>query len=100
MLFSLLVLYGEIAYFFQLDFKFFDTIVSFDGGFIISNFLVIFVFGYFMLTVYFGLFSFKLTSWYELYPKHTDPGSMIWSATLLARLIYPPCFNFLEISQI
>jgi len=100
MAFSAAVLYGELANFFNIEFSFFNVIISLEYGYFVTNLLVFIPFSYIIITTYFGLFSFKITKWYELYPKHTDSVSLIYSASFLARLIYPICFNFLKLAQI
>lgn len=95
MICSIAVLYGELANFFQIEFSFFNEIISVDYGYFVTNLLVFFPFSYIMFVTYFALFSFKITRWYELYPKHTDSVSLIYSASFLSRLIFPLSFNFL-----
>lgn len=55
---------------------------------------------YMLACTYYGLFSVKLTSWYELFKGHSDPVSMIWSGTIFARLIYPMSYNFITIMKV
>lgn len=100
MICSIAVLYGELANFFQIEFSFFNEIISVDYGYFVTNLLVFFPFSYIMFVTYFALFSFKITRWYELYPKHTDSVSLIYSASFLSRLIFPLSFNFLQLSHI
>ncbi len=99
-LFSCAVLYAEIANFFKIEFRFLDKIITLRKGYFTTNLLMFLPLSYILVTTYIGLFSFRITQWYELYPRHSDPASLVWAATILARLLYPMCYNYLEISQI
>ena len=69
---SILILTGEVGYFADWKINLINKFVKVEQGFIVSNILVFFPLGYLCISIYFGLFSFKLTKWYDLYPNHTD----------------------------
>eukprot|EP00826_Nyctotherus_ovalis_P001091 TRINITY_DN10130_c0_g1_i10.p1 TRINITY_DN10130_c0_g1~~TRINITY_DN10130_c0_g1_i10.p1 ORF type:complete len:462 (+),score=125.25 TRINITY_DN10130_c0_g1_i10:1807-3192(+) len=52
--------------------------------------------GMFIAYTYYGLFSFKLSKFYGLYPhKQTVSSSLVYSAIYTAKLAFPICYNFL-----
>lgn len=52
--------------------------------------------GYMAYTAYFTIFRVKIYGWYGLYGNHhTDIASLLWCASLLARLSSPLCYHFL-----
>lgn len=52
--------------------------------------------GMFIAYTYYGLFNFKLSKLYGLYPhKQTVPSSLVYSAIYTAKLAFPICYNFL-----
>lgn len=99
-LLSLALLYAEFSNFVKINFSMFNWILDKDLGFLVSYFLMSIPLGYMLICTYFGLFSVKLASWYELYKGHTDPVSMLWSGTIFARLIYPMSYNFITIMKV
>lgn len=99
-LMSLALLYAEFTNFIRIDISLFSWIFKNDLGFVLSYILVFFPLFYMLVCTYFGLFSVKLTSWYELYKGHSDPVSMFWSGTIFARLIYPMSYNVITIMKV
>lgn len=97
---SLALLYAEFSNFMKIDFSLFNWIFESNFGYFVTFVLMFFPLTYMLVCTYYGLFSVKLASWYELYKGHSDPVSMIWSATILARLIYPMSYNFITIMKV
>lgn len=51
---------------------------------------------YMAYTAYFSIFRLKIAGWYGIYGNgNTDAGSLVWCASLLARLSAPLCYHFL-----
>jgi hypothetical protein len=97
---SIALLYAEFTNFIKIDFSLFNWIFEKDLGFFLTYLLMFIPLFYMLICTYFGLFSVKLASWYELYKGHSDPVSMIWSGTIFARLIYPMSYNFITIMKV
>ena len=50
----------------------------------------------FIAYTYYGLFNFRLSKFYGLFPhKQTDPSSLVYSASIAAKLAFPICYNYL-----
>lgn len=72
-----------------------------DHGFGFTQFLCMVPLGYMVCTAYWSVFRLKISGWYGLYPDHnTDPGSLLWCASILARLAAPLCYHFLLLVQV
>jgi len=70
------------------------------GPFLTQLFCVAFL-GYMTYTAYFSVFRMKIAGWYGLYGNHnTDTGSLLWCASLLARLAGPLCYHFLLLVRV
>ena len=98
-IFSFALLYAELTNFTKIDISIFSWVVKGNLSFVQMFLLLSLPLGYMLACTYFGFFSVKLASWYELYKGHSDPVSMIWSGTILARLIYPMSYNFITIMK-
>ena len=45
---------------------------------------------------YYGVFTFRVSKNYGLFPYHqTDPSSLLYSCTYIAKLAFPLCYNFI-----
>jgi hypothetical protein len=54
--------------------------------------------GMFITFICFGLFNFKLSKFYGLFPhKQTDPSCLVYSSMYTAKLAFPICYNYLLI---
>ncbi len=52
--------------------------------------------GYLCFCTFYGIFNFKVSGFYGLYPYHqTEPSNLVYSALYLAKLAAPLCVNFL-----
>ncbi len=50
----------------------------------------------FLVYTCYGLFNFRLSKFYGLFPYHqTDPCSLVYSALFTTKLAFPICYNFL-----
>lgn len=51
--------------------------------------------------VYFSMFRMKISGWYGLYSDHhTDTASLLWCASVLARLTAPLCYHFIRLIDV
>jgi len=72
-----------------------------DHGFGLTQVLCIVPLTYMVCTAYWSVFRLKITGWYGLYSDHnTDTGSLLWCASILARLSAPLCYHFLMLIQV
>merc|ERR1719324_1846536 len=72
-----------------------------DHGFGLTQVLCIVPLSYMLCTAYWSVFRLKIAGWYGLYPNHnTDTGSLLWCASLLARLAAPLCYHFLLLVRV
>merc|ERR1719353_210871 len=72
-----------------------------DHGFVATQLLCMVPLGYMVCTAYWSVFRLKIAGWYGLYPNHnTDTSSLLWCASILARLAAPLCYHFLKLVQV
>jgi hypothetical protein len=72
-----------------------------EHGFGLTQVLCILPLSYMVCTTYWSVFRLKITGWYGLYPDHnTDTGSLLWCASILARLAAPLCYHFLLLVKV
>uniref|UniRef100_A0A7S4T5L1 Uncharacterized protein n=1 Tax=Alexandrium monilatum TaxID=311494 RepID=A0A7S4T5L1_9DINO len=72
-----------------------------DHGPWLTQLLCVAPLGYMTYTAYFSVFRMKIAGWYGLYGNHnTDSGSLLWCASLLARLAGPLCYHFLLLIRV
>lgn len=56
---------------------------------------------YMVCTAYWSVFRLKVAGWYGLYSNHnTDTSSLLWCASILARLSAPLCYHFLLLIRV
>ena len=94
---SLIIIFTEFTHFIHSDFNIFRNLIIDEENYFIS-FLVTFPrLLYSCLWTYYGLFRFNIFGVYRMQYNSSDAISLIYSATMLARLIYPLSYNFLYI---
>merc|ERR1719183_2326787 len=72
-----------------------------DRGFGLTQACCIIPLSYMVCTTYWSVFRLKITGWYGLYSNHnTDTGSLLWCASILARLAAPLCYHFLLLVRV
>lgn len=72
-----------------------------DRGPLLTQVLCVVPLGYMTYTAYFSIFRLRVPGWYGLYGNHnTDMGSLLWCASILARLAAPMCYHFLQLIQV
>lgn len=72
-----------------------------EHGFGFTQVLCILPLTYIVCTAYWSVFRLKITGWYGLYSNHnTDTGSLLWCASILARLAAPLCYHFLLLVRV
>ncbi|CAJ1354972.1 unnamed protein product [Effrenium voratum] len=72
-----------------------------DYGPWITQALCVVPLAYMTYTAYFSIFRLKISGWYGLYGNHnTDTGSLLWCASILARLAAPLCYHFLLLIRV
>jgi len=70
-------------------------------GFWLTQAVCIVPLGYMVCTAYWSIFRLKIAGWYGLYPDHnTDTSSLLWCASILARLAAPLCYHFLFLIRV
>merc|ERR1719382_971857 len=72
-----------------------------DHGPLCTQVLCVVPLAYMTYTAYFSIFSLRVPGWYGLYGNHsTDMGSLLWCASILARLAAPMCYHFLLLIRV
>jgi len=67
-----------------------------DYGPLVTQVFCVVPLGYMTYTAYFSIFRLKIAGWYGIYSDHnSDMGSILWCASVLARLAAPLCYHFL-----
>lgn len=95
-LFSCFVVLGELTLFVEAPVGVFPIMFENSSGDIGTQLLCMIPLSFMVFTTYFGLFNLKLQGMYGLYPhNNTDPHNLTWSASFMARLASPLCYNFL-----
>jgi hypothetical protein len=90
------VVLGELTLFVEAPVGVFPLMFESDHGDIGTQLLCMIPLCFIVFTTYFGLFNLKLQGMYGLYPhNNTDPHNLTWSASFMARLASPLCYNFL-----
>lgn len=83
----------------ELIFGFFGTLLS--GTYSRTLLVTLAIMGYLCFCTYYGIFNFRVSGFYGLYPYHqTDPSNLVYSALYLAKLASPLCLNFLMLIHI
>ena len=99
LLFSVMILYDQMAHFFNFGFTFADFLIKTNQTFLVTNLVVLLLLGYIMTCTYLGIFSFKITKFYELSRRHSSPTTLVWCGSILNRTLYPMCYNFLAVTK-
>jgi len=72
-----------------------------DYGPLVTQAFCLVPLSYVTYTAYFSIFRLKVSGWYGLYGNHnTDAGSLLWCASILARLAAPLCYHFLLLIRV
>ena len=69
----------------------------FSGNYVRITIFTLIIMGYLCFCTYYGIFNFRVSGFYGLYPHQTDPSNLVYSALYLAKLAAPLCVNFLMI---
>lgn len=70
-------------------------------GFWLTQAFCIVPLSYMVCTAYWSVFRLKIAGWYGLYSNHnTDTSSLLWCASILARLAAPLCYHFLFLIRV
>ena len=78
----------------KLVFRFYESLLS--GTYAHAMVYTLLLMGYLCFCTFYGIFNFKVSGFYGLYPYHqTDPSNLVYSALYLAKLAAPLCVNFL-----
>lgn len=98
---SLLVVLGEITLFINVPVGLFPMMFYESHGPYLTQVLVLLPLSYILLCTYSSLFYLKLQGFYGLYPHNmTDPSNLAWSASFLAKITAPLCYNFLNFIKV
>lgn len=92
---SILIVIAEFSRFIHQDLNVLRSLIIDETNYFLSFALTFPRLLYTCLWTYYGLFRFKLLSIYKMQFESTDEISLIYSATMLARLVYPLSYNFL-----
>ena len=66
-----------------------------------ANLVVLLPLSYICASAYYGMFSFKITSFYALHEhQQTEPSHLLYSAVLLTRLAYAVAYNFYALADV
>lgn len=77
-------------------FQFFKNI--FSGTYTQTMVCTLILLGYLCFCTFYGIFSFRVSGFYGLYPYHqTEPSNLVYSALYVAKLAAPLCVNFLMV---
>jgi len=69
-------------------------------SYIFFEFIIVILLIYMCLCTYTSLFKLQLFQYYRLFPHHhTDNNSLVFCAAYLCRLIFPLCYNFLNLTD-
>lgn len=100
-LMSCLVVLGEITLFIEAPVGLFPLMFRQPHGPVVTQLLVILPLSYFFLCTCSSLFYLKLQGFYGLYQNNmTDPSNLAWSASFLAKIAAPLCYNFLKFIKV
>lgn len=100
-LMSLLVVLGEVTLFIDVPIGLFPMMFYEPHGPILTQCLVVIPLGYILLCTHSSLFYLKLQGFYGLYPHNmTDASNLAWSASFLAKITAPLCYNFLKFIKV
>jgi hypothetical protein len=67
----------------------------------LANLIVLLPLSYLCASAYYGLFSFKVTSFYALHEhQQTEPSHLLYSAVLLTRISYAVAYNFFALADV
>lgn len=96
-----LVVLGELTLFIDVPVGVFPLMFYDEHGPVGTQLLCILPLGYMLLCTHSSLFYLKFQGFYGLYPHNmTDPSNLAWSASFLAKLTAPLCYNFLKFIKV
>jgi len=100
-IFSVMIVVGEILIFTGSDFGVISYLINSSGGYVMAQLLCWIPLFYLSICVYFALFNVNLAGMYGLYPHHqTDAGSLIFSGMNFMRISAPLAYNFLQMINV
>lgn len=97
---SVLVVLGECTLFITFPIGAFPLLFQQDFGIASTQILCLIPLSYIVLCTYYGMFQLKLPGWYGIYPKNTDPSSLVYCAFYLSRLSAPLAYNFFLFAKV
>lgn len=99
---SALIVLGQLTMFSdRLSLSLLSFLFKESHGFVLTQFYCMVPLGYMVCTAYWSIFRLKIAGWYGLYANHnTDTGSLLWCASILARLSAPLCYHFLMLIRV
>mmetsp|Transcript_25895 Transcript_25895/g.45749 ORF Transcript_25895/g.45749 Transcript_25895/m.45749 type:complete len:439 (+) Transcript_25895:3436-4752(+) len=98
---SVLVVLGELTLFIDTPVGLFPIFFYEEHGAVLTQLLCIFPLSYILICTHSSLFYLKFQGFYGLYPHNmTDPSNLAWSASFLAKLTAPLCYNFLKFIKV
>jgi len=97
--YGMIVILGETTLFYPDLHKYLAPlgyILASNKHFIITLIISVPTLAMFITYTYYGLFNFRLSKFYGLFPhQQTDPSCLVYSAMFTAKLAFPICYNYL-----
>ena len=96
-LFSILLVYGEVTIGVNMEINVFDYIVDIKYSYFTFNILFVVFFTVLFQYCLVGLFHLKLSGFYAINPNNQTDGNSLFHLTLfICRVGFPLCLNFLS----
>jgi len=98
---SVMIVLGQLVINCRKEYSILSWAFQSDHGFILTQVLCMLPLSYMICSSYWSVFRLKVAGWYGLYPNHnTDTCSLLWCASILARLAAPLCKHFLQLIRV
>ncbi|KAL4502427.1 hypothetical protein ABPG72_012014 [Tetrahymena utriculariae] len=99
-IFSLIIIYGELSMFLDLDISIFKIFSQSDEYFK-TQILILIPLLYISFCSYYGLFHIQFSGFYCFFKHHnTDAPSLLFGSINFSRVSAPLCYNFLQMMRI
>lgn len=98
---SFVIVLGQLTMFSQRSLSLLALLFRSQHGFMFTQVFCMVPLGYMVLTAFWSILRLRIAGWYGLYPgQNTDAGSLLWVATITARLATPLCYHFLLLVRV
>mmetsp|Transcript_100730 Transcript_100730/g.285507 ORF Transcript_100730/g.285507 Transcript_100730/m.285507 type:complete len:607 (-) Transcript_100730:114-1934(-) len=101
-LLSFVIVLGQLTMFTNAwSFSVLSLLFQRSHGFGLTQVLCVVPLTYIVCAAYWSVFRLEIAGWYGLYPNHnTDTSSLLWCASIFARLAAPLCYHFLFLIRV